>query len=112
MIEFSRGSIPFKSMSKHKPSTSKSKPPKNRARVPKTIDEHASLLDQVRTGRERSQRLARQLLQAQEMERRRFARELHDEIGQALTAVMLNLQALHSRLPAKLSKRLTRAWPL
>ena len=37
--------------------------------------------------------LSRQLLEAQENERRHIARELHDEIGQALTAVKINLQA-------------------
>jgi signal transduction histidine kinase len=37
--------------------------------------------------------LSRQLLEAQESERRHLARELHDEIGQALTAMKINLQA-------------------
>jgi signal transduction histidine kinase len=36
--------------------------------------------------------LSRQLLEAQENERRHLARELHDEVGQALTAVKINLQ--------------------
>jgi PAS domain S-box-containing protein len=43
---------------------------------------------------ERLQSLSRQLLHAQETERRHLARELHDEIGQALTALKINLQAL------------------
>lgn len=37
---------------------------------------------------------SQRLIEAQEAERRRVARELHDEIGQALTAIKLNLQAL------------------
>lgn len=36
--------------------------------------------------------LSRQLLELQEAERRRLARELHDEIGQALAALKINLQ--------------------
>lgn len=41
---------------------------------------------------ERLQALSRRQLEVQENERRRIARELHDEIGQLLTAVTLNLQ--------------------
>lgn len=42
----------------------------------------------------RLQILSRRLVAAQETERRSIARELHDEIGQALTVMQLNLQAL------------------
>ncbi|MBI5035379.1 MAG: PAS domain S-box protein [Chloroflexi bacterium] len=38
--------------------------------------------------------VSRQLMEAQENERREVARELHDEIGQVLTAVRTNLQVL------------------
>jgi PAS domain S-box-containing protein len=38
--------------------------------------------------------LSRRLVAAQETERRNIARELHDEIGQALTVMQLNLQAM------------------
>jgi two-component system sensor histidine kinase UhpB len=40
------------------------------------------------------QELSRRLVEAQETERRNIARELHDEIGQALTVMQLNLQAM------------------
>lgn len=59
--------------------------------------ERAQLYQQVRTARDRLRTLSRQLIEAQEVERRRLARELHDETGQALTAVKLNLQALRQR---------------
>jgi len=52
---------------------------------------------QHRLGREveeRLQTLSRRLVEVQEEERRRIARELHDEIGQALTALKINLQAI------------------
>ena len=39
------------------------------------------LFEKVRNGRERMQSLSRQLLHAQENERRHIARELHDQIG-------------------------------
>jgi PAS domain S-box-containing protein len=56
--------------------------------------ENASLLREVRTARERLQTLSNRLLVAQEAERQSVARELHDEVGQVLTAVGANLRAL------------------
>jgi PAS domain S-box-containing protein len=53
-----------------------------------------SLYREVHRGRERLAVLSTRLLAAQESERRTIARELHDEIGQALTAVSVNLQRL------------------
>ena len=40
------------------------------------------------------QMFSRQLIEAQEEERRRIARELHDQIGQVLTAVKMNLHTI------------------
>lgn len=42
---------------------------------------------------QRLQTLSRKLVEAQETERRRIARELHDEIGQTLTGVKIAIQA-------------------
>lgn len=58
--------------------------------------QNAELFDEVRAGRERLQWLSRQLIATQESERHHLARELHDEIGQVLTAVSLRLQNLKS----------------
>jgi signal transduction histidine kinase len=48
----------------------------------------------LRDSRERLRVLSKRLLEAQEQERRVLARGLHDDVGQALTAVKLSLQAL------------------
>jgi signal transduction histidine kinase len=55
--------------------------------------ERSRLIDSVRAGRERLESLSRRLLTVQEEERRRLAIELHDELGQLLTAVKMNLGA-------------------
>jgi PAS domain S-box-containing protein len=57
--------------------------------------EREVLLAELGSGRERLRALSMRLLEAQEQERRAIARELHDEIGQALTAVRIDLQTLH-----------------
>jgi two-component system, NarL family, sensor histidine kinase UhpB len=49
---------------------------------------------------------ARRALDAQEDERRRVARELHDEIGQTLTGVVLQLETLQGRAPEDLRAEL------
>jgi PAS domain S-box-containing protein len=47
-----------------------------------------------RSGEDRVRRLLRRLVTVQEDERRRIARDLHDHLGQQMTALRLNLEAL------------------
>ncbi|HET6884122.1 MAG TPA: sensor histidine kinase [Pirellulales bacterium] len=49
--------------------------------------------------------LARQVLVAQEAERARLARDLHDGVGQTLTAVAINLLALKGEAPSAETRR-------
>jgi signal transduction histidine kinase len=60
---------------------------------------NAQLYTAVQAGQGRLQDLSRQLLEAQEAERRRIAHELHDEAGQLLASVHLSLESTISRLP-------------
>lgn len=54
----------------------------------------------LRQTHERLQALSQRLMDVQEQERRHLSRDLHDEIGQALTAVKMNLQTLQREMDA------------
>jgi signal transduction histidine kinase len=56
--------------------------------------------------RDRTQTLARRLLAVQEQERRQLAHELHDQLGQSLTALKLGAQALQRLASPPLEERL------
>jgi signal transduction histidine kinase len=55
---------------------------------------NARLFEEVHSGREQIRKVTRKLVEAQEAERRRVARELHDEAGQLLSSLMLGLRLL------------------
>jgi two-component system, NarL family, sensor histidine kinase UhpB len=78
--------------------------------VGRDVTELKRAMDALGAARERLQGLSRRLLEVQEAERRHLARELHDDIGQGLTALKLNLEALaRGRDGAALEARLGEA---
>ncbi len=68
------------------------------------------LLKQVQEANERLKSLGKELINSQEAERKRISQELHDELGQALTAISLDLgiieQNLHPETPPEIKDRL------
>ncbi len=75
--------------------------------------EKERLLAAVRQQRTQLRLLTHKLNEVQESERRQLARELHDEMGQALTAIRMDLAVIEKALPtgtsALLSERLSEA---
>ena len=67
------------------------------------VDSFNAMLTRLELERARSNAAA---LAAQEAERRRIAQELHDEIGQGLTVVLLGLKQVVDRAPADIADEL------
>lgn len=73
---------------------------------------NAHLFEQLEVERERLRRHTTQVVAMEEEERHRVSRELHDEAGQALTALKISLELIQSDIPmesAPIRKRLADA---
>ena len=66
--------------------------------------EAAARYREIATARAELKRLSARLVEAQEDERRSISRELHDEVGQALTGVRVELANLSRRIRARDTK--------
>jgi signal transduction histidine kinase len=63
--------------------------------------EKAGLLDDLARREEQVRRLAEHMVEVEESERRRISRELHDEAGQSLLCVRLQMEMLEQELPGE-----------
>ncbi|NIS81245.1 MAG: PAS domain S-box protein [Anaerolineales bacterium] len=68
--------------------------------------ENARLFEEVSRQSERLRVLSVRLAEAEETERQRLARELHDQVGQGLTALGINLNIIRTQLPESELERL------
>jgi signal transduction histidine kinase len=64
--------------------------------------DNARLYEEVQRKEESRRQLLDKLITAQEEERRRVSRELHDEVGQSLTALIMNLASAEAAVPPEL----------
>lgn len=63
--------------------------------------EKARLMDDLARREEQVRRLAEHMVEVEEAERRRISRELHDEAGQSLLCVRLQMEMLEQDLPVE-----------
>jgi signal transduction histidine kinase len=77
-------------------------------KILKLEEQGATQFAEVVEARTELKELSARLVQAQETERRSLSRELHDEVGQALTAVLIELRNLSAGLAVRSDEQLGR----
>lgn len=68
------------------------------------VTENRKQMQEQTQHRQELRRLAASVVEAREEERRRIARELHDELGQRLTALKMEISALRDRGPRRIEE--------
>ncbi len=69
-----------------------------------------SMLEELSTSQKRLEELSTKVLGVQEEERKRVARELHDETSQALTLLLIELRMLEKADPEDRKKKIADLW--
>ena len=67
-----------------------------------------SLITQLEASNQQLRILSEQAINAQEEERKRIARSLHDDTGQSLSTLLINLERLEKHIPADNNELVTR----
>ncbi|PYM17015.1 MAG: hypothetical protein DME18_00095, partial [Verrucomicrobia bacterium] len=65
--------------------------------IRKSEEHYRELFNEAKVMQEKLREVSSKVLNAQEEERKRISRELHDEVGQALTAISVSLQLLKQK---------------
>lgn len=73
-------------------------------------EERNRLFHEIEHARFRLEQLSRRLVEVQEAERRNLARDLHDELGQQLTALKLQLESSPGLPPVQMQHRVQEAY--
>jgi len=63
------------------------------------ITEHKRAEEELKSSRKQLRALSAQMAEVEEAERKHLARELHDKVGQNLTALGINLNIIRSQMP-------------
>lgn len=77
--------------------------------ISRDVTERKAAEDELRNSRERLRRLTSHMEHVREEERKRIAREIHDELGQALTALRMDISFLHKRISRNQKKLISKA---
>jgi len=70
--------------------------------------EKAKLMEDLAAREEQVRQLAEHMLHVEEMERRRISRELHDEAGQSLLCIRLQMELLEQALPPEQAEAISK----
>lgn len=76
--------------------------------ISRDVTERKAAEDAIRNSREQLRRLTSHMEHVREEERKRIAREIHDELGQTLTALRMDISFLHRRISRNQKKLIAR----